>query len=117
MAKTFDGPPTLERSGSEHRRAITSFLLRFLPPTRGTEGVVKTIEERLGEKGGAFFNGKEGRDDFSIKLRKESKIREIRVQKSTSIIVFRSRPGPSSRRGFLTPSLLASSPPSLSRPQ
>jgi len=21
-------------------------------------------EERLGEKGGAFFNGKEGRDDF-----------------------------------------------------
>lgn len=54
------------------------------------------------------------------KLRKESKIREIReirVQKSTSIIVFQSRPGPSSRRGFLTPSLLASSPPSLSRPQ
>ena len=54
------------------------------------------------------------------KLRKESKIREIReirVQKSTSIIVFLSRPGPSSRRGFLTPSLLASSPPSLSRPQ
>lgn len=54
------------------------------------------------------------------KLRKESKIREIReirVQKSTSIIVFQSRPGPSSRCGFLTPSLLASSPPSLSRPQ
>ena len=24
--------------------------LRFLPPTRGTEGVVKTIEEGLGEK-------------------------------------------------------------------
>ena len=22
MAKTFDGPPTLERSGSEHRRAV-----------------------------------------------------------------------------------------------
>ena len=54
------------------------------------------------------------------KLRKESKIRkirEIRVQKSTSIIIFQSHPGPSSRRGFLTPSLLASSPPSLSRPQ
>ena len=30
---------------------------------RGTERVVKTIEERPGEKGGAFFNGKEGRDD------------------------------------------------------
>ncbi len=39
------GPPTLERSGSEHRRAVTSFLLRFLSPTRGTEGVVKTIEK------------------------------------------------------------------------
>ena len=64
MAYTFDGPPTLERSGSEHRRAITSFLLRFLPPTRGTEGGVKTIKERLGEKGRAFFNGKEGRDDL-----------------------------------------------------
>ena len=22
--ETFDGPPTLERSGSEHRRAVTS---------------------------------------------------------------------------------------------
>ena len=27
MAKTFDGPPTLERSGSEHRRAVTSLAL------------------------------------------------------------------------------------------
>ena len=35
--------------------------LRFLSPGNGgTEGGVKTIEERLGEKGGAFFNGKEG---------------------------------------------------------
>ena len=24
MAKTFDGPPTLEHSGSEHRKAVTS---------------------------------------------------------------------------------------------
>ena len=29
----------------QHRRAVTSFLLRFLSPTRGTEGVVKTIEK------------------------------------------------------------------------
>ena len=38
-------------------RAVTSFPFRegFLSPTRGTEGVVKTIEERLGEKGGAPF--------------------------------------------------------------
>ena len=27
LAKTFDGPPTLERSGSEHRRAVTSLAL------------------------------------------------------------------------------------------
>ena len=27
LAKTFDGPPTLERSGSEHRRAVTSLSL------------------------------------------------------------------------------------------
>ena len=26
--ETFDGPPTLERSGSEHRRAVTSFPFR-----------------------------------------------------------------------------------------
>ena len=46
LAKAFDGPPTLERSGSEHRVGrFTSFLLRFLSPTRGTEGVVKTIEK------------------------------------------------------------------------
>ena len=45
MAKGFDAPPTLERSGSEHRRAVTSFLLRFLSPTRGIERVVKTIEK------------------------------------------------------------------------
>ena len=42
--------------------------LRFLSPTRGTEGVVKTIEERLGEKGGAFLKGKEGRVGFRKKL-------------------------------------------------
>ena len=27
MAKGFDAPPTLKRSGSEHRRAVTSFPL------------------------------------------------------------------------------------------
>ena len=49
MAKTFDGPPTLERSGSELRRAVSS-----LSP----EG------ERVGVRGGALFKGKEGRGDF-----------------------------------------------------
>ena len=44
----FDAPPTLERSGSEHRRAVTSFLLRRkawleveLPLERETEGFEK----------------------------------------------------------------------------
>ena len=65
----FDAPPTLERSGSEHREgAVTSPL-----PEEGTEGVVKTIEERLGEKGGAFLKGKEGRDDFRTHFLKMQK--------------------------------------------
>ena len=34
----------------QHCRAVTSFLLRFLSPTRGTEGVVKTIERGLVRK-------------------------------------------------------------------
>ena len=56
--ETSDGPPTLERSGSEHRRAVTSFLLRFLSPTRGTEGVVKTIERGLGRKWSSLWKGR-----------------------------------------------------------
>ena len=52
MAKTFDGPPTLERSGSEHRVGrFPPSLLRFLSPANGgTEGGVKTIEEGRGER-------------------------------------------------------------------
>ena len=50
LAKTFDGPPTLERSGSEHRVGrFTSFLLRRkawleveLPLERETEGFEKS---------------------------------------------------------------------------
>ena len=33
LAQTFDGPPTLERSGSEHRRAVT-----FFPSEKGRLG-------------------------------------------------------------------------------
>ena len=52
MAKTFDGPPTLERSGSEHRVGrFPSSRLRFLSPGNGgTEGGVKTIEEDRDER-------------------------------------------------------------------
>ena len=39
-----------------------------VPLTGGTEGGVKTIEERLGEKGGAFLKGKEGRVGFRKKI-------------------------------------------------
>jgi len=54
------GPPTLERSDSEHRRASPS-LLRFLSPYKGNQMGIKTIEERVGVRGGTFFNGKEER--------------------------------------------------------
>ena len=48
--ETFDGPPSLERSSSEHRVG------RFPPsPPEG---------ERVGVRGGALFKGKEGRGDF-----------------------------------------------------
>ena len=47
--ETFDGPPTLERSGSERRGGAVSSLF--------PEG------ERVGVRGGALFNGKEGRGD------------------------------------------------------
>ena len=62
MAKTFDGPPTLERSGSEHRRAVTSFLLRRkawleveLPLERETEGFEK-IPSLMGKRDASECN-------------------------------------------------------------
>ena len=51
--ETFDGPPTLERSGSERRGGAVSSLF--------PEG------ERVGVRGGALFNGKEGRGDYRKK--------------------------------------------------
>ena len=52
MAKTFDGPPTLERSGSELRVGrFPSSSLRFLSlGNGGTEGGVKTIEGRFSKR-------------------------------------------------------------------
>ena len=48
----FDAPPTLERSGSEHRVGrFPSSSLRFLSPGNGgTERVVKTIEGRFSKR-------------------------------------------------------------------
>ena len=65
--ETFDGPPTLERSGSERRGGAVSSLF--------PEG------ERVGVRGGALFNGKEGRGDFrriDRVIRKRKILRSIR---------------------------------------
>jgi len=47
MAKTFDGPPTLERSGSEHRRAVTT--LALLERARAWEWVKDPLFARGGQ--------------------------------------------------------------------
>ena len=61
MARPLIGPPTLERSGSEHRRAVTS----PLPEEEGLgEKVELSLQERRRGRKNSFFNGKEGRDDF-----------------------------------------------------
>ena len=57
MAKTFDGPPTLERSGSEHRRAVTS-------PLPEEEGLGEKVELSLLEK-------RRGRKKPSLTVRKD----------------------------------------------
>ena len=44
LAQTFDGPPTLERSGSEHRRAVTS-------PLPEEEGLGEKVEPSLAKEG------------------------------------------------------------------
>ena len=58
MAKTFDGPPTLERSGSEHRRAVTS-------PLPEEEGLGEKVELSLQER-------RRGRKNPSLTVRKVS---------------------------------------------
>ena len=72
MAKTFDGPPTLERSGSERRGGAVSSL--------SPEG------ERVGVRGGALFKGKEGRGDF----RKDTPISLRVIEVITLILEYRS---------------------------
>ena len=68
LAKTFDGPPTLERSGSEHRRAATS----PLPEEEGLgEKVELSLQERRRGRKNSFFNGKEGRVGFRKRIRKK----------------------------------------------
>ena len=61
----------------------------FCPPELGgTEGGVKTIEERLGEKGGAFLKGKEGRVGFrktSLMVKKDGMILEEIISSAISL--------------------------------
>ena len=56
LAQTSDGPPTIQRSGLSSEQGGW-----YIPCTLRGKG--------LGESGGAFFNGKEGRVDFRKNLR------------------------------------------------
>ena len=58
LALTFDGPPTLERSGAEHRRAV-----RFSRPW-GKRGLVRKVELSLQER-------RRGRKKPSLRVRKD----------------------------------------------
>ena len=62
MAKTFDGPPTLKRSGSEHRRAVTS-------PLPEEEGLGEKVELSLQER-------RRGRKKPSLMVKKDGLILE-----------------------------------------
>ena len=66
MAKTFDGPPTLERSGSEHRRAVTS-------PLPEEEGLGEKVELSLQER-------RRGRKKPSLMVKKDGMILEILIK-------------------------------------
>ena len=87
MAKTFDGPPTLERSGSEHRVGrFTSFLLRRkawleeeLPLERETEGFEK-IPSLMGKSDASECNENSlsnCRVQLALSTRKDGMILEI----------------------------------------
>ena len=66
MAKTFDGPPTLERSGSEHRRAVTS-------PLPEEEGLGEKVELSLQER-------RRGRKKPFLMVKKDGMILEILIK-------------------------------------
>ena len=60
--ETFDGPPTLERSGSEHRRAVTS-------PLPEEEGLGEKVELSLQER-------RRGRKTPSLRVKRDGVIFE-----------------------------------------
>ena len=68
LAKTFDGPPTLERSGSEHRRAVTS-------PLPEEEGLGEKVELSLQER-------RRGRKKPFLMVKKDGMILEILIFKN-----------------------------------
>ena len=92
MAKTFDGPPTLERSGSEHRVGrFTSFLLRRkawleveLPLERETEGFEK-IPSLMGKSDASECNESSlsnCRVQLALSTKKDGMILEILIFKN-----------------------------------
>ena len=109
MAKTFDGPPTLERSGSEHRRAFTSFLLRRkawleveLPLERETEGFEK-IPSLMGKSDASECNESSlsnCRVQLALSTRKDGMILEKRLDD------FRNQNPFSIQKDFQSPSAL-----------
>ena len=76
MAKTFDGPPTLESSGSEHQRAVTS----PLPEEEGLgEKVELSLQERRRGRKKPFFMGKSDANECN-----ENSLSNCRVQLALS---------------------------------
>jgi len=66
MAQTFDGPPTIKRSGSEHRRAVSLFFPEGRRPRREVEPSLMVKKDgMILEK--AFLKDKEGRVGFRKK--------------------------------------------------
>ena len=83
LAKTFDGPPTLERSGSEHRVGrFTSFLLRR---KAWLEVELPLAKGRRRDSKDSFLNGKEGLVGFRKKpflmVKKDGMILELLIKK------------------------------------
>ena len=60
MAQGFDAPPTLERSGSEHRRAVTSFPLMVKGKAWSGIKDPPAGEGQVGQKNHLFVKGGTG---------------------------------------------------------
>ena len=90
MAKTFDGPPSIERSGSEHREgAVTS--LALLERARAWEWVKDPPagEGQVGQKNTSLAKeeqavSKNARMNFQLTFRKERNAKARLLEKEAS---------------------------------